>query len=128
LVTLVTPVLRLDGGDFSPYEANMFHVQQPPPDRAGITATTPHVHLRAEPSTLKKKLKAAHVVGRSQGQIPALRAEAVYEEGHQCWANGLIPAVAARMVSENKSVTRGATSWQRPWNRLRSWASCENTV
>ncbi len=50
---------------------------------------------------------AAQVVGRSQGQIQVLQAEAVYHEGRQYWANGLIPAVAARMVSENKSVMRG---------------------
>lgn len=50
---------------------------------------------------------AAHVLGGFRGQIRVLRAEVVYEEGRQYWANGLIPAVAARMVSENKSVMRG---------------------
>src|SRR5690242_709426 len=36
LVTLVTPVSRLKGRGFSPYGANMFHVQQTLPDRPEI--------------------------------------------------------------------------------------------
>jgi len=50
---------------------------------------------------------AARAVGRSQERRLALSVQTYYEERCQYWANGLVPATLARMVSESKSVTAG---------------------
>lgn len=50
---------------------------------------------------------AARVSGGAQGRSQVFHVEAIYDEGRQYWANGLVPAVAARMVAESKQVESG---------------------
>ena len=50
---------------------------------------------------------AARVSGGAQGRSRVFHVEAIYDEGRQYWANGLVPAVAARMVAESKQVESG---------------------
>jgi hypothetical protein len=45
--------------------------------------------------------------GRSQGRRLTLTVRSFYEEYRQYWANGLVPAILARMVSEGKGVNAG---------------------
>lgn len=49
----------------------------------------------------------ARATGRSQGQWLALTVQGVYEEHRQYWANGLVPAILARMVSEGNGIRAG---------------------
>ena len=46
----------------------------------------------------------AQVLGRSQGRRFALSAQIVYRGRRDYWINGLVPAIAARMILEGKSV------------------------
>lgn len=50
---------------------------------------------------------AVHVHGRTQGHGQLFKVEAIYDEGRQYWANGLVPAAAARMISENRQAEKG---------------------
>ena len=45
--------------------------------------------------------------GRSQGRRLALTVQSFYGEYRQYWANGLAPAILARMVMESKGVNAG---------------------
>lgn len=49
----------------------------------------------------------AQVLGRSQGRRFAWTAQIVYRERRDYWINGIVPAIAARMISEGKSVRPG---------------------
>jgi len=49
----------------------------------------------------------AQVLGRSQGRRCVLTAQITYKERRDYWINGLVPAIAARMISEGKSVRPG---------------------
>jgi saccharopine dehydrogenase (NAD+, L-lysine forming) len=49
----------------------------------------------------------ARVLGRSQGQRMAFSAQVVYRERRDYWINGLVPAIAARMIAEGQSVRPG---------------------
>jgi hypothetical protein len=46
-------------------------------------------------------------IGRSEGRRLALTVKSYYDEHRQYWANGLVPAILARMVSESKGVNAG---------------------
>jgi hypothetical protein len=45
--------------------------------------------------------------GRSEGRRLALTVRSFYDEYRQYWANGLVPAILARMLSEGKGVNAG---------------------
>jgi hypothetical protein len=49
----------------------------------------------------------ARATGRSEGRRLALTVQCFYDERRQYWANGLVPAVLARMVSQSKGVNAG---------------------
>jgi hypothetical protein len=49
----------------------------------------------------------ARASGRSQGRRLTLKVQSFYDEGRQYWANGIVPAVLARMLSESKGVNAG---------------------
>ncbi len=50
---------------------------------------------------------AVHVSGRAQERNQVFQVETIYDEGRQYWANGLLPAAAARIISENKQLKKG---------------------
>jgi hypothetical protein len=49
----------------------------------------------------------ARATGSSQGRRLAFTVQSFYDEQRQYWANGLAPAILARMVSESKGVNAG---------------------
>jgi hypothetical protein len=49
----------------------------------------------------------ARATGRSEGRRLALTVQSFYDERRQYWANGLVPAILARMVSQSKGVNAG---------------------
>jgi hypothetical protein len=49
----------------------------------------------------------SRVLGGSQGHKFAFTAQIVYRDRRDYWINGLVPATAARMISEGKSVQPG---------------------
>jgi hypothetical protein len=49
----------------------------------------------------------ARAVGRSQGRTFSLTVQAVYDHQRQYWANGLVPAIVARMLWRGEGVMAG---------------------
>jgi short subunit dehydrogenase-like uncharacterized protein len=49
----------------------------------------------------------ARATGRSEGCRLAFAVQSFYDERRQYWANGLVPAILARMVAESKGVNAG---------------------
>ncbi len=48
-----------------------------------------------------------HAVGRLEGRSQTFLVQTVYDEHRQYWANGVVPAIAARMISADKGTQAG---------------------